>query len=365
MNSTNSHTKRIIAIITCAIAALALIIALAITLANHRKIDTLDGFWETRGSEHYVAYIHGDTIDIFWFEDSEESAVAKWTPGFRISGHFTPPQPGFNTYEFDLTYDYNRSNAQVSTWSAAEALSFQTDPMTFRFEYKNGKLIRHYDLGETDTFYPSSRDHYEADMQAAILDMQYEISQLALPLELGTITTVPAKEDAEETFPDLLFVEVTNPNIFRINRPSLLLYGDEETSNPTECVLGTTIEPVSHVVLVAPLPERADINSTRRDLLYNEYAIAVPENGNKSPIELLETIAYPGLHAYFKCIDATIRVDLENAEPTYKAAVVFYKDGVIEGGGYTYFSPDSTDMTVTIPIMTAVTSYDWYEIYFY
>ena len=368
MNSTNTHTKRIIAIISGIIAAIALIAFIATTIYHHRKIDTLDGFWETRGREHYVAYVHGDTIDIFWFEDSKESYIARWTPGYRISGHFTPPQPGFNHYEFELTYDYNRSGApatetsdagiatQSTAWSATEALSFQTDPMNIRFEYKDGKIIRYYDLGETDVFYPSGTDHLQAEMQAGIYDMQHEISQLAIPLELGTITELPLADGSEG---NLLFVEVTNPNIFRINDPAMLFYNKTGDAVMGECTFGCYIDAAYHAVLVTVNNTRCNLDAPHSDLLYSEYGITVPDLGAGTPVKATDSEVRPGT------VDVNVHSDAYTEPEVFKIAVVFYKEGEIVGGGYDYFTLDRPDMTIPVPILTELTDYDDYDIFIY
>ncbi len=362
--------KKPIAIIAGIIAAIALIAFIATTIYHHRKIDTLDGFWETRGCEHYVAYVHGDTIDIFWFEDSKESYIARWTPGYRISGHFTPPQPGFNHYEFDLTYDYNRSGApatetsdagtatQSTAWSATEEISFQTDPMNIRFEYKDGKIIRYYDLGETDVFYPSGTDHLQAEMQAGIYDMQHEISQLAIPLELGTITELPLADGSEGS---LLFVEVTNPNIFRINDPSLVLYDQAaDTATPVgECTFGCYIDAAYHAVLVTTNRSGHTASAGSSELLYSEYHIDVSNFRDESPVKATASDLRQGT------MDVNVHTDLFTEPQVYKIAVVFYRGDQIVGGGYDYFTLDRPDMTIPVPILTELTDYDDYDIFIY
>ncbi|MBP8969359.1 MAG: hypothetical protein KBG42_08780 [Lachnospiraceae bacterium] len=357
MSKLTPGAKRLLIIIPIAIA---LIIFICIALYRNRKIDSLDGFWETRGREHYVAYVHGDTIDIFRFEDSAETYIANWNPGHRISGHFTPPAPGFNHYEWDLTYDYNRTNANFVdngiAWHASEDLSFQTDPMNIRFEYKDGKIIRYYDLGETDVFYPSGTDHLQAEMQAGIYDMQHEISQLAIPLELGTITELPLADGSEG---NLLFVEVTNPNIFRINDPAMLFYNATGDTVMGECTFGCYIDAAYHAVLVTVNNTRCDLDAPHSDLLYSEYGITIPDLGAGTPVKAADSEVRPGT------VDVNVHSDAYTEPEVFKIAVVFYKEGEIVGGGYDYFTLDAPDMTIPVPILTELPDYDDYDIFIY
>ncbi len=357
MSKLTPGAKRLLIIIPIAIA---LIIFVCIALYRNRKIDTLDGFWETRGREHYVAYVHGDTIDIFRFEDSAESYIANWNPGHRISGHFTPPSPGFNHYEWDLTYDYNRTNANFvdngTAWHASEDLSFQTDPMNIRFEYKSGKIIRYYDDGSADVFSPSGTDHYEAKIQAGIYDMQHEISQLAVPLQIGAVTELPLSDASGHT---LLFVEVTNPNIFRINDPAMLFYNETEGAVMGECTFGCYIDAAYHTVLVTVNNTRCNLDAPHSDLLYSEYGITVPDPGAGTPVKAADSEVRPGI------VDVNVHSDAYTEPEVFKIAVVFYKEGEIVGGGYDYFTLDAPDMTIPVPILTELSDYDDYDIFIY
>ncbi len=342
--------------------AIVAVIIIGVLLYRNRKRDSLDGFWATKGAEHYVAYVHGDTIDIFWFSDLSETVLDDMTPGRRMSGHFTPPAPGFRSYAFDLTYDYDRTNARLvsfGTWKAAERADFESNPFTFRFEYKDGKLIRYYDDGSTDVFYPSSKAHREVDMEASIYDMQHEISQLAFPLKVGAITEVPVTS-ADSTLESLVFVEVTNSNIFRINTPSLLFYNDPADTGYSECKFGGYLDAASHVVLVAGKLPGVNINTQHRDLVYNEYGIDIIDYQSEPPVK--------NAGSTFNDDSVTVNVHTDVAPTTpqvHQIAVVFYHGGEIVGGGYEYFTLDSNDATVTVPIMTDLTDYDYYDVFIY
>jgi hypothetical protein len=327
---------------------------------KNRKLDSLDGYWETRGQEHYVAYVHGDTIDIFWFEDQAETQLEKLNPAYRMSGHFTPPEPGFKAYTWDLTYDYDRTNAGLVTfgsWQASQTIAFENDPFTIRMEYKDGKIFRYSDVGEPDVFYPSSRDHYEVDMTVAVYDMQHELSQLAFPLKEDRIVEVPLADNSKKD--TLLFVELTNTNIFRINAPSMLFYDNPANIESSECPFGCYIDAASHVVLVTEKIANRNINAQHRDLVYNEYGVEIV-NYDEEPVAKTTDSA-----VCEDTVEAVIHSDVVFADRTHQISVVFYKDEEIVGGGYTYCKLDNTDVTVSIPIMTDLTDYDWYDIFIY
>ena len=115
-------TEKLIKNAVLAICAAIVVLFLGIRIYNNRKIDSLDGFWESRGEAHYVAYVHGDMIDIFFYDDRNETGLRDENSARFVSGRFTPPEPGFNRYEWNLDFDYDRSNANLVEWHSDSSL---------------------------------------------------------------------------------------------------------------------------------------------------------------------------------------------------------------------------------------------------
>ena len=365
--------------IILALGCLAVLVFIIIKIYNNRKIDSLDGFWTSRGDEHYVAYVHGDIIDIFYYEDREETELSNYNSLYWYCGHFTPPAPGFNRYDWQLEWDYDRSRLPSTWWRSEDSAHIGADPAYYEayidMSYKDGKLFRKYRNGST-AFYKSKREYPEILETVAQMDAAKEMVDNGLPVEILSVKAFPKSPKIEErVLETLIFAEVYNPNPYRIRDVGIAFYDEKIDLREADVEdFGGFLYEEARTVLVNWQIWSNDPDTRYKDVIFNEYAVYLPDQENLTVLEKSVKEVNPDGEGNVESVDVDIHIDdthsyvKDDGTIVYhrpKMSVVFYLDGEIVGGGYCYFDLTDNDMTVNVPVLTVVTDYDDLEVYVY
>ena len=202
-----------------------------------------------------------------------------------------------------------------------------------------------------------------------------EMAENALPVEITSVKEIPKSADTDALADNLLIVEITNPNPFRIPEAAIAFY-DDESELPyayTEDLIGY-IEADSSVTLLAWNKGKRKIDTVNRMLCFSEYGIYIPDGSGQPSLEIAGSEVLTDEKGCSRNVEVMIHADdicssvNEDGKTEYvrpQVSVIFYLGGEAIGGGYKSFNLNDNDVTVSVPVYTDVTDYDDYEINVY